>query len=88
MTKTKSLTIHQLDEHMARRIEQEANKRGTSMNRVIKALLAQSLGMKPKPEGVHRATFKEFCGVWSEEETRAFSARTKDLERVDTEDWR
>jgi len=77
-----------MDEQLARRIEDEARNRGTSMNKVIKTLLAQSLGMKPSAEGAHRATFSEFCGVWSSDEASEFSSRVADLERVDAEDWR
>jgi hypothetical protein len=84
----KSVTVHQIDDQMARMIEDEAKKRGTSMNKVIKSLLAQSLGMKPPAEGAHHEDFAEFCGVWSSDDAAEFASMHADFERVDPDDWR
>ncbi len=88
MGQVKSITIHQMDDQLARMIEAEAKKRGTSKNKVIKTLLAQSLGMKPSAGDGRRDAFAEFSGIWSADDLATFTTRTADFERVDTDDWR
>jgi hypothetical protein len=85
--KLKSFTIHGVDEQLAARLKQTAERWGTSMNRTIKRLLAEAVGMKPKPPGHNREQFEDFCGVWSEQELAAFHRATADLEHVHDGDW-
>lgn len=80
-----SFTIHSVDEELDRRLSEEAMRRKTSKNRLVKDLLARSLGMRT--EGRLHDDYREFCGLWSAEEGREFDARQEDNSRVDPEEW-
>lgn len=84
----KSITIHNVDDQLAALLQRRAEEAGTSVNRTVKRLIEQALGLKPLPEGSNRREFEAFLGTWSDEELSRFSAATADLERVDDEDWR
>lgn len=83
----KSITIHALDDVLGRLIEERAQSEGLSLNKTIKKLLAEALGVKPPAQAPHTQDFEEFLGVWTDEEAAAFHERIRDLERVDEEDW-
>ena len=80
-----SFTIHSVDEELDRRLSEEAMRRKTSKNRLVKDLLARSLGM-PTGGKLHD-DYREFCGLWSAEEASEFDARQEDNSRVDPEEW-
>jgi hypothetical protein len=84
----KSITIHDLDEQLADLIRRKARADGTSLNRTIKKLLEQAVGMRPREEGLHTEAFAEFCGVWSEAELRELDESLASFEVVDEGDWR
>ena len=83
----KSITIHGVDDQLAARLKQAAESWGTSMNRTIKRLLEEALGMKPRPPEHNREQFEGFCGVWSSDDLGEFQRATAELERVDDGDW-
>ena len=80
-----SFTIHSVDEELNRRLSEEASRRRTSKNRLVKELLARSLGLPS--EGKLHDDYREFCDVWSEAERQEFDARQKDNTCVDPEEW-
>lgn len=84
----KTITIHNVDDHLAALLQKRADEAGTSVNRTVKRLLEQALGLKPRPDRGHRHEFEEFLGVWSDNELVRFSAATDDFETVDDEDWK
>ena len=79
------LTIHGIDPALDRRLADEARRRRTSKNRLVKELLATALGLPV--EGEHRDDYAEFCGLWSAEERVAFDARLRDVSTVEPADW-
>jgi hypothetical protein len=83
----KSITIHGVDDVLAARLKQTAERWGTSMNRTVKRLLEEALGMKPRPPGHNREQFEGFCGAWSGDDLAEFQRATADFERVDDGDW-
>jgi len=83
-----TLTIHNLDDHLVGLIDRQAEAGKCSRNKVIKQLLAQSLGVKPEPAGRRHDDFVQFCGVWSAGQEREFNDKTREFERVDPGDWR
>lgn len=83
-----SITIHGLDDHLKARIKSRAEKEGLSLNKTVKKMLEESLGMRPRSDGRHRGAFQDFCGVWSVEDLAEFERQTEDLRQVDEEDWR
>ncbi|MGA2548313.1 MAG: hypothetical protein ABSF43_17340 [Rectinemataceae bacterium] len=81
-----SITIHELDEELDRRLSDEARRRKRSKNALVKDLLARSLGLPT--EGLEDDDYAEFCGLWSPEECQAFDAATRDNGRIDEAEWR
>ena len=83
----KSITIHNLDDSLALLIQEKARKEGLSLNRAVKLLLCEALGLSPTSSVDRKADFAEFCGVWSESDQQEFEAKIKDLRQVDGSDW-
>jgi hypothetical protein len=83
----KSITIHGLDEPLEAMIEEKARKEGLSLNKTVKMLLRQALGLEPGGNGDRKADFSEFSGVWSKADVREFEEKTRDLRKVDSRDW-
>jgi hypothetical protein len=83
----KSITIHGVDDQLAGRLQREAEAAGASMNRTVKRLLEEALGMKPRPRDRNRAQFEAFLGVWTRDELSSFQHETADLEKTDGGDW-
>ena len=81
-----SITIHEMDEDLDRRLADEAKRRRKSKNALVKELLALSLGMPGYVRGDEE--YLEFLGLWSPEEATAFEAATADNEAIDLADWR
>ncbi len=84
----KSITIHGIDDPLAELIKSRAQSEGLSINKTVKKLLEESLGVKPRKKGINRSDFEEFCGIWSDSELAEFEENTKDLRTVDHEDWK
>ena len=80
-----SITIHAIDPELDKRLSEEARRRKTSKNRLVKELLARSLGLPV--EGRMPDDYREFCGLWTAEEYAEFAARQADNSRIDPVDW-
>ena len=83
----KSITIHGLDEQFSFQIEKKAKELGLSLNKTIKKLLEQALGIKKNPIEGRKQAFKEFLGVWNKSDLREFSQNIRDFEKIDPKDW-
>ena len=83
----KSITIHGIDDPLAELIKSKAQSEGLSINKTVKKLLEESLGVKPRNKGKNRSDFEEFLGIWSESERIEFEERTDELRYVNYEDW-
>ena len=57
----KSITVHNLDESLDAEIKKLARKKGISLNKTIKNLLRESVGLDK--ENNHRKDFAGFLGV-------------------------
>ncbi len=84
-----TLTIHALEPEVERRIRAKATREGRSLNRTLKELLAESVGVRPAcgDNTDHRADFAEFQGVWNAQDVQEFEEATADLSKVDQADW-
>lgn len=81
----KSITIHDLDDFLDVLIREKAKHQGSSLNKTIKKILRESLGVS---EGYSRkADFAEFSGVWSKKDEKVFHQQTRGLEKIDAKDW-
>lgn len=83
----KSITIHNLDDPLERLLEQRAKKEGQSLNKTIKALLAEALGIREKKKPDNRDEFVDLFGSWSQAEAKLFMKAVEDFEKIDGEDW-
>jgi plasmid stability protein len=83
----KSITIHGLDDPLDKRIRERAQREGLSLNRTIKKLLAESLGLRPDSEEARRRDFLDLFGTWSQGDVREFMDRIAAFEKIDEEDW-
>lgn len=83
----KSITIHGVDEPLSNLIRSKAQSEGLSINKTVKKLLEESLGVKPFAEGKHRGDFEEFSGIWSDSELTEFEEKTRDFQTVNPKDW-
>jgi hypothetical protein len=84
----KSITIHGIDDPLAELIKSRAQAEGLSINKTVKKLLEESLGVKPRIKGINRYDFEEFCGIWSDSDLAEFEENTKDLRNINNEDWK
>ena len=82
-----SITIHGLDESLAALIRAKARAEGASLNRTIKRLLEDALGVRPSARK-HRGDFEKFCGMWSKAQAAEFDKAVGDLEKIDQDEWR
>ena len=80
-----SITIHKIDSDLDQRLTEEAKRRKTSKNNLIKDLLARSLGLPVK--GKLSDDYSEFCGLWNAEEYAEFEARQAENSKINPEDW-
>ena len=69
-------------------IQKRADEMGLSLNKTIKLLLREALGLSPVQADEKESTFQEFCGVWSDDEFEAFTQQMKDFDHIDPEDWK
>ena len=79
----KSVTIHGIDDPLAELLKSKAQTEGLSINKTVKKLLEESLGVKPWTKDINRGDFEEFCGIWSDSDLAEFDENTKDLNKVD-----
>ncbi len=84
----KSITIHGIDDPLAELIKSRAQAEGLSINKTVKKLLEESLGVKPRTKSINRGDFEEFCGIWSDSDLAEFEEKTKDLGNINNEDWK
>lgn len=83
-----SFTVHDLDPMVARLLKDRARAEGTSINRTIKRILEEALGVRPVARQKHRAHFEKFLGKWSRAEAEAFDRAVSDMGAVDPRDWK
>lgn len=82
-----SITIHGLDDQLKSRIKRRAEAEGTSMNKTIKKLLEEAVGLRPRTKGRNYEHFKEFSGTWSENDVEEFEKATAELRDVEEKEW-
>ena len=83
----KSITIHALDNTLDARIRERAKAEGKSLNKTIKGLLEEALGLSGKKSRDHREDFMDLYGSWAEADVEEFEQATRDLRQVDAGDW-
>jgi len=82
----KSITIHKIDDDLVRGITDRARRHGLSLNKTIKNLLKEALGLTNDGEKNHRKDFQSLLGSWTDEDIKEFEAAIADLNRTSRKD--
>ena len=83
----KSITIHGLEDPLDALIRKKAREQNLSLNKTIKKLLQESLGLSDNATTGRKELFSDLCGVWTDEDIQKFTANTRDMNTVDPDDW-
>ncbi len=83
-----AITLHTLDDTLAKRLRATAKREGKSLNQTAKDLLASALGLKPTRRTQVRNGLARFCGTLSDADANAIRETLKDFEKIDEEMWR
>lgn len=82
----KSITIHGLEDELDKKIRNKAGQEGLSLNKTIKLLVKEALGVGDQPPD-HRRDFQDLFGAWSRADLEAFTNATDDFSQIDSKDW-
>ena len=80
-----SLTIHNLDPVLYGELKQKAETANVSLNRLIKTLLTQALGLNKTTK---IADFSDFSNQWTQNELTEFQQTQTQFSTVDATDWK
>lgn len=83
----KSITIHGIEKPVYELLKAKARSDGLSMNKTLKKILDEFLGVKPRHKDTNRNEFEKFCGIWSKADVTGFMKRTGALRKIDQGDW-
>lgn len=78
------ITIHGIEPGLYRRLEVRARRRGTSLNRTLKAILEEALGTGSPARA---NPFADLCGSLPPDAVAKLLEREREHERVDPEAW-
>lgn len=84
----KTISIHKIEDKLMSLIQKKASEKGMSLNKTIKLLLREALGLSPSPELEKLESFEEFCGIWDKKDLASFEESTQDFNKIDLEDWK
>ena len=84
----KSLSLRISDDELARRLEQESRRTGTSINGLINQALRSFLGLPARGAARVHHDLDHLAGTWSEAEAREFAEATRGFQTVDPELWK
>jgi len=79
-----SITIHDIDDALDERLTLEARRQRKSRNALIKDLLARDMGLPV--DGNYSDDYREFVGLWSEDELQAFETAQRENRSIDPKD--
>lgn len=81
-----SITIHNLEDDLELSIREKAKQQHESMNKTIKKLLRQSLGLE-KNMNNHKEDFLDIFEKWTKKDLEEFENAISDLNKVNPKDW-
>ncbi|MDM8535636.1 hypothetical protein QUF70_02645 [Desulfobacterales bacterium HSG17] len=83
----KSITIHGLDKPLWSMLKTKSEFEGMSLNKTIKMLLENALGIKPAKNMERYNEFKEFKNLWADSDLLEFENNIKEFNKIDKDDW-
>jgi hypothetical protein len=81
------LTIRSIGSRLRAALEQEATRRGQSLNKTVLALLAERLGLADSAPPVEHDDLDELAGTWSKSEASRFDEALQSQRQVDPKLW-
>ncbi|MBU2512066.1 hypothetical protein KJ966_12065 [bacterium] len=84
----KSITIHGLSEELDEMIRKKAERQNTSLNKTIKALLEEALGLNKKGRPDRSKDFDDLFGIWTKQDAEEFKNAIAQFEEIDQQDWK
>jgi len=85
----KAISLRGIDDEVAHRLKDEAQRQGTSVNSLILQLVRKGVGLQatvPRRPVYH--DLDSLAGTWNAEEASAFLDSISDFEQVDPGLWR
>ena len=82
------LTIRAIGSRLRAALEEEAGRRGLSLNKTVLALLAERLGLADSSELAEHDDLDELAGTWSKSEASRFEKALGAQRQVDGKLWR
>jgi hypothetical protein len=83
-----SITLHNLDDSLYMLLKKKAREQGTSLNRTIQEMLAESIGVKKQNgKGGKKDAYAKLCGALPPEELANLEAAEKEFEVIEDGDW-
>jgi plasmid stability protein len=85
----KQLTVRGVNDDLHNALKREADRRGTSMNRVVLALLKEAMGVSDG-NGRYQTLFDDLdhlAGTWSQKEADMFEEALKQQRAIDEKMW-
>lgn len=83
-----TLTLHALDESLAKQLKAQAKAENKSLNQTAKELLAAALGLAPARRPNRLEEFAPLCGCWTEKEAKRFDEHVACFSEIDKELWK
>jgi hypothetical protein len=79
------MTVRNVDARLARALEREALKRGTSLNQTVLDLLRDALGVGVV--ALPSNGLEKLAGTWSQKDFEEFEVSTATFDQIDPELW-
>jgi hypothetical protein len=86
----KQLTVRGVNDDLHNALKEEADRRGTSMNRVVLSLLKEAMGVS-NGNGRYQSIFNDLdhlAGTWSAEEAKMIEQELNHQRTIDEDLWR
>lgn len=83
-----TLTLHALDESLAKTLVNRAKQNGKSLNETAKELLTSALGLSPAKRIDRHEEFARFSGILSDKDARSIQEGMADFSKIDRELWK
>ncbi len=84
----KSITIHQIDEDIDKKLNELAREKKMSLNKTIKFLLRKALNLESNSKENRKKELSKFLGAWSKDDLNSFNKAVSEFETISEEDWR
>ncbi len=88
MQASDQITLRSVGSTLRAALDREAERRGTSLNRTILALLSERLGLSDDSIPVEYEDLDELAGTWTKAEASRFEEALEAQRQVDARLWR